>query len=105
MKKQTYRWLRFACMLLMMARATSHAQVPQAPNESTLRSSRIGVVQGSAHDTYAQKNLPQAQIFQFVSVSDLVLAVETGHVQAGISDEEGLQVLRKEKPQLSPVGA
>jgi polar amino acid transport system substrate-binding protein len=91
-------------LTLLGAAFCGHTQTPSNDALLRLQKARIGVIQGSAHDTYAQKNLPHAQIFQFVSVSDLVLAVETGRVDAGINDEEGLRVLLKEKPDLRALG-
>lgn len=56
-----------------------------------LKTKRIGVLLGSAHDKYATLNYPQAQIMQYNTASDLVLAVKTAKVDAAIFDEAPLQ--------------
>ena len=56
-----------------------------------LKTKRIGVLLGSAHDKYATVNFPQAQIMQYNTASDLVLAVKTAKVDAAIFDEAPLQ--------------
>lgn len=48
-----------------------------------IKDKRIGVLLGSIHDDYARKNYPQATILQYKSLSDLILAVKTGKVDAG----------------------
>ena len=70
----------------------------------SLRHARIGVIQGSAHDIYAQKHFPEAQLLQFVSVPDMILAVEAGHIDAGVYDEGGLRAMLKEKPHMAQLG-
>jgi polar amino acid transport system substrate-binding protein len=70
----------------------------------SLRHARIGVIQGSAHDIYAQKHFPEARLLQFVAVPDMILAVEAGHLDAAIYDEGGLRAMLKEKPHMAQLG-
>jgi polar amino acid transport system substrate-binding protein len=96
-----------ACLAVLCLCWPTWAQtlaLPRLGGAQDLAQARIGVLQGSAHDQFVQKAYPQARLFQFVSVSDMVLAVDAGQVDAGIMDEDGLEVLRKEKPQLVALG-
>ncbi|WP_031429468.1 ABC transporter permease subunit [Methylomicrobium agile] len=62
-----------------------------------LKNKRIGVLMGSAHDTYATKNYPDAAIFQYKSPADVALAVKTGKVDAALFDAEPLrEILRRD---------
>lgn len=70
----------------------------------SLRHARLGVIQGSAHDIYAQKHFPDAQLLQFLSVPDMILAVEAGHLDAAVYDEGGLRAMLKEKPHMAQLG-
>ncbi|MGA1371438.1 MAG: ABC transporter permease subunit [Pseudomonadales bacterium] len=64
----------------------------------------VGVLQGSAHDTWAQVHFPKAKLSQFLSYADLLAAVEAGKVDAGLSDTESLMVALKDRPDLVPLG-
>ncbi|HAR32448.1 MAG TPA: amino acid ABC transporter [Gammaproteobacteria bacterium] len=64
----------------------------------------VGVLQGSAHDTWAQANFPKAELPQFVSYADLLAAVEAGKVDAGLSDTESLMIAIQDRPDLVPLG-
>jgi polar amino acid transport system substrate-binding protein len=58
---------------------------------------RIGVLLGSAQDTYATQTYPRATVLQYQTPSDLVLAVRTEKVDAGFYDAAPLQdVLRQD---------
>ena len=56
-----------------------------------LKDKRIGVVMGSAHESYATKNYPNATILQFDSPADVLLAVKTGKVDAALYDADPLR--------------
>ena len=56
-----------------------------------LKNKRIGVVMGSAHESYATKNYPNATILQFDSPADVLLAVKTGKVDAALYDADPLR--------------
>jgi polar amino acid transport system substrate-binding protein len=62
---------------------------------------RIGVVQGSAHDTWAKVHFPKAQLLQFVGFSDLMAALEAGKTDASIGDAETIVEALKGRPQLT----
>ena len=49
-----------------------------------IKDKRIGVLLGSVHDKYAQKNYPDAQIFQYHSVPDMIVALTSGKVDVAI---------------------
>ena len=63
-----------------------------------LADKRIGVLLGSAQDTYATKNYPQATVLQYRTPADMVLAVKTGKVDAAVYDADPLrEVLRQDQ--------
>jgi len=41
---------------------------------------RIGVMLGTIHDNYARKNYPKAEIFQYHSIPDMIMALNSGKV-------------------------
>ena len=45
---------------------------------------RIGVMLGTIHDNYARKNYPNAQIFQYHSIPDMIMALNSGKVEVAI---------------------
>lgn len=56
---------------------------------------KIGVLLGSVHDTYAIEHYPGAEVLQYKNPSELVLAVESGKVDAAIyTSENVIEVLR-----------
>lgn len=69
-----------------------------------LKTRRLGVLQGSAFDTYAQHNFPDADIRQFLGFADVLLAVETGQVDAGFTDIDGLREAQKHRPEFAAIG-
>jgi polar amino acid transport system substrate-binding protein len=56
-----------------------------------IKNKRIGVLLGSIHDAYAMKNFPKAKILQFQNVSDLLLALNLGKVDAAFFDDSALK--------------
>jgi polar amino acid transport system substrate-binding protein len=63
-----------------------------------LEARRIGALQGSAHVEYVEKTWPRATLLQYNTPADLLLAVKTGKVDAGLSDAEPLrEMLRADK--------
>ncbi|MFM7120722.1 MAG: ABC transporter permease subunit, partial [Gammaproteobacteria bacterium] len=64
----------------------------------------LGVLQGSAHDTWAQKHLPNTPLLQFLSVADLLVAVEAGKADAGIIDADTMVEVAKTRLDLVTVG-
>ncbi|MEI7695299.1 MAG: ABC transporter substrate-binding protein/permease [Chlorobium sp.] len=69
-----------------------------------LKESRIGVLLGSVHDAYARKDFPKATILQYKSPSDMVLAVKSGKVDAGIFSHDELTLLFRHHNDLAFVG-
>src|SRR5262245_35890077 len=56
-----------------------------------LNGKRIGVLMGSVYDAFATKTYPLSTILQFDTPADLQLAVLTGKVDAGLSDEQPIR--------------
>jgi polar amino acid transport system substrate-binding protein len=69
-----------------------------------LKTRRLGVLQGSAFDTYAQQNFPDADIRQFIGFADVLLAVETGAVDAAFTDIDALKEAQKLRPEFVAIG-
>lgn len=69
-----------------------------------LKDKRIGVLVGSAHDTYATKNYPDATILQYKSPADVALAVKTGKVDAALFDAEPLREIMRQDDSLGLLG-
>ena len=65
---------------------------------------RIGVMTGSAHDSYANKHYPKAKILQFANFADVALAVETGKVDVALCDAEPLKDILAKNNQLAILG-
>jgi polar amino acid transport system substrate-binding protein len=61
---------------------------------------RVGVLQGSVHDSYMAQNYPDVQVFQYKSYPDLILAVKSGKVDAGFITTESFVPLHKEEKSL-----
>ena len=66
---------------------------------------RIGVLQGSAFDTWVRVHYPEAKLLQFLTVADLFVAVEAGQVDASIGDADTLKEALKTRPGLAVLGA
>jgi polar amino acid transport system substrate-binding protein len=69
-----------------------------------LKDKRIGVLVGSAHDTYVTKNYPAATILQYQSPADVALAVKTGKVDAALFDAEPLREIMRRDDSFGLVG-
>lgn len=70
----------------------------QLSSVEDLYDKRIGVLLGSVYDTYATEHYPNAEILQYKSPSDLVLAVRSGKIDAGIYNRANLiQILREDQ--------
>ena len=91
----------------------SEAALPpenQSPSASKLSSvddlkdKRIGVLMGSAHETYATKTYPQATILQYKAPADVILAVKTAKVDAALYDAEPLREILKQDSTLGVLG-
>jgi len=65
---------------------------------------RIGVLLGSAHDTYASKTYPNATILQYHTSADISLGVKTGKVDVALYDEVPLQDVLRADPALGVLG-
>ena len=69
-----------------------------------LKDKRIGVVMGSADESYATKNYPQATILQYKSPADVILAVKTSKVDAALYDAEPLRNIIQQDNSLEVLG-
>ncbi len=76
----------------------------QISSVEVLKTRRLGVLQGSAFDTYAQQNFPNADIRRFIGFADVLLAVETGAVDAAFTDVDALKEVQKLRPEFVAIG-
>ena len=90
-------------MLVRKSAAAPDAQ-PKMVSAADIADKRIGVLLGSAHDTYAARNYPHAKIFQYRTSADLALAIKTGKVDVGLYDEEPLRDILHDDPALGILG-
>lgn len=108
MKKITF----FAVLLLLSLQGFS-ALADEATNANTsnkmqsladLKDKKIAVMLGSTHDTFAHKHYPQAEIMQYKSPSDVLLAVKTSKVDVGIYNSVSLKEILKTSPDIATIG-
>lgn len=81
--------------------ASSGLELRSAEDLKTLR---LGVLQGSVFDSYAQRTFPDAEIRQFNAVADTLLALEAGQIDATFNDAEGLREAQKHRPEFVAIG-
>ncbi len=86
--------------------ADSHQQIAGAKFSSAedVKDKHIGVLLGSAHDSYVTKHYQQASVLQYKSASDMVLAVKSGKVDAAVFDEDPLREILKQNETLATFG-
>ncbi|MGR9071543.1 MAG: ABC transporter permease subunit [Gammaproteobacteria bacterium] len=83
---------------------TRSAEPVKLTSIADLKDRRIGVLLGSAHDTYATKHYPDAAILQYKSPADVALAVKTGKVDAALYDAEPLKEIMRQDDSLALLG-
>ena len=83
---------------------TTNTDRTKLASVADLNDKRIGVLLGSVHDTYAMEHYPKATILQYKSPSDLVLAVKSGKVDAGMYTRETLTEILRDDNELGLVG-
>ena len=66
-------------------------------SRESLNNSRIGVLSGTAHDSYVTENFKDAKIFRFDNISDLIENLKNNKIDYGINDTPAVQeLIRKE---------
>ena len=86
---------------------SSHAETAGSLNMSSvadITNKKIGVLVGSAHDTYAIKTFPNATILHYRTAPDIALGVKTGKVDVALYDEVPLQEMLRQDPALGILG-
>jgi polar amino acid transport system substrate-binding protein len=69
-----------------------------------IKDKKIGVLLDSVHDAYAMKNYPKADILQYKSPPELILAVKTGKIDAAVYTTETLSEILKTDKELKILG-
>jgi len=94
--------------LLIPIQSTAAVDSNASPQKLTslddLKHKRIGVLLGSAHESYAVKHYPDAQILQYKTPADVLLAVMTNKVDAALYDEEPLREIFRQDDSLALLG-
>lgn len=83
-----------------MALKKNIAEGATAVTMDEIAKGKVGVLQGSVHDSFMNKNYPGAQVLQYKSYPDLILAVKSGKIDAGFITEESFFEVQKENPAL-----
>jgi polar amino acid transport system substrate-binding protein len=92
-------------MLVRKAGADTSAQAGlNLTSTADIANKKIGVLLGSAHDVYANKNYPNAKISQYHTAADIALAVKTGKIEVALYDQEELQDILRDDPALGMFG-
>ncbi len=82
------------------------ANVAPDPSTAKMRESKdisdktIGVLLGSVYDGYATRNYPKAKILQYHSVSDTLVALNSGKIDVIFTDQSGVPDILKANPEL-----
>lgn len=71
---------------------------------NSFKNKSIGVLVGSTHDMYAQKHFPDAQIMEYKSPTDIMLALKTGKIDAAIYMTETIQEMIRKDNSLTLIG-
>jgi polar amino acid transport system substrate-binding protein len=91
-------------MLVRKAGGATSTATPKLVTTADIADKRIGVMLGSAHDTYAVKTYPKAKILQYSTAADMALAIKTGKADVGLYDEESLMDILRDDPSLGILG-
>jgi len=94
-------------LLFLLAPPAASAQ-PQAGASSAipprtavdLDGKRIAVLLGSTHDRFATKAFPRSTVLQYKTFADLILAVKTGKVDAGMMILETVRDMMRTDPEI-----
>jgi len=65
-----------------------------------IKDKRMGVLLGSVHDSYVNKNHPDARVFQYQSPSDMLIALATEKVDLAWYDHYGLKEILSKNPDI-----
>ncbi|MBR4539357.1 MAG: transporter substrate-binding domain-containing protein [Clostridia bacterium] len=90
-------------MAILKSKAAASAQQTASAGIASLddlANARIGVQTGTICGALAEARLPDAQIYYFNTVTDVLAAMNAGKLEAGCMDEPTLRFLKIENPQL-----
>lgn len=96
------RLIRGLSVLLLCTQG--QVQADTIASVEQLEHMRLGVVQGSAYDVYAEQHLTEATVLRFNAQADLVLAMLSNKLDGGMSDGASLRALVAAQPQFTPFG-
>lgn len=72
---------------------------PKLRSADDIRDKNIGVLLGSVYDSYAGKTYPNAKVLQYQTISDLLIALKSGKVDALYYDQPSVPVVLKDYPE------
>jgi len=95
----------FKSMQVIIAKKPAAENAAQAVNGrmrtvQDLHDKRIGVLAGSVHDGYVEKNYPEAGLLRYNSWADMILALQTEKLDAVFVDLCAAKVLLKSNPDI-----
>ena len=73
---------------------------PKLKSINDLKTARIGVLLGSVHDAYATKQFPDATIYQYPNLSDMMFGLNSDKVDVAFFDHTGLKDIFSKNPGL-----
>jgi polar amino acid transport system substrate-binding protein len=73
---------------------------PKMKTADDISEKTIGVLLGSMYDTYATRKYPQARILQYQTVSDLLIALNSGKIDVTYFDQSSVPEVLKLNPDL-----
>lgn len=62
-----------------------------SPGRTDFKAQKLGVLMGSIHDAYAHGQFPEASVYPFNTLPDMLLAIQSGKVDAGFIDQTSLK--------------
>lgn len=89
---------------VMLVRRSAAPARGKLSSVADLQRRRVGVLMGSAHETWVLRNLPQAEMLQYKTVADVTLAVKQRKVDAALHDADPLRALMREDASLGRLG-
>ena len=94
----------YANAQVMLVPASARSASTKLRSVEDLRTRRIGVLLGSAHESWVLRNLPEATMLQYKTVADVTLAVKLGKVDAALYDADALRELQRQDAALGTLG-
>lgn len=91
----------YASGVSILGRKGTAAELPGKMSElKDIADKRIGIFTGTIHDAYLQSHYPKARIHRFETTADMILALNSGKIDAAMLGNITASVLMKSNPHL-----